>query len=114
MTKKETELSTAKPACYCCLLVDNLIECDNGKGLSYWLCPDCQDAGFQFVDGLAQLVCPIHGTQKHYEIQNVKFVQRYATKKRYWYDCPVHTRHTKENGLKPVFGVVIYDEVENA
>lgn len=113
MTKKITELSTAKPACYCCLLVDNLIEKNNGKGLRYWLCSDCQDAGFQFFDDLAQLVCPVHGIQEHLEIKNLKFVQRWAKKKKYLYDCPVHTRRTKENGLKPMFGIVVYDEVGN-
>ncbi len=111
MTKKETTLSTAQPACYCCLRETNLIEHNNGKGLVYWLCCDCDGAGFKKVDGLLILVCPCHGLQHHLDVDNVKYHQRWASKKKYFYDAPVHTKMSKEKGNAPMF-ILEYDEVK--
>jgi len=109
MTKKTTELSQATPCCYCCLSETNLIEHSN-KGLVYHLCDDCQDAGFKLIGGLYILVCSNHGEQKHLDIENHEFLQKRARAGHY-YNYPVHTRRTKENGLKPVFGVCRYDVI---
>ena len=111
MTKKDTDLSQAKPCCYCCLRETSLAEHNNGRGLTYWLCEDCQGAGFKKVDGLYVLVCPCHGQQKHYDVANHRFMEKRA-KAGYMYNYPVHTRHTKENGLKPMFGLSKYDEIK--
>jgi hypothetical protein len=63
------------------------------------------------VDDLAQLKCPVHGIQYHYDVENHEYVQKRA-KAGYYYNYPVHTRRTKEKGLKPLFGMCKYDEIE--
>lgn len=104
MANNKTILSNAQPACYCCLSADNLEAHNNGRGLTYWLCADCQDAHWQRVDGIALLVCPCHGEQRHKDVNedSVKYYLRQAKKKGYWYECPVKTRYAQENDKAPV------------
>jgi hypothetical protein len=65
MANNITVESTAKPCCYCCLRETSLIERRFG-GLIYYVCPDCQSAGF--FEGepykgkrVMTFVCDYHG-----------------------------------------------------
>ena len=111
MANNETIIAQVDPCCYCCLSETNLTEYSNGKGLVYWLCDDCQDAGFKRVDGDVVLVCPCHSQRNHYDVENHDFLQKRA-KAGHHYNYPVHTRRTKEQGLKPMFGLARYEEIK--